>query len=318
MEKPADLYLEGSDQHRGWFQSSLLTGCAIDGLAPYKNLLTHGFVVDGNGRKMSKSVGNVIAPQKISDTLGADVLRLWVAATDYSAELTISDEILKRVVESYRRIRNTLRFLLANLSDFDPNVDGIKPTDWLEVDRYAVQMSQRLQRNIEKDYEEYEFHYVVQKFQAFCSEDLGGFYLDILKDRLYTSGERSRERRSAQNAMWHITHSLLRLMAPVLSFTADEAWSTFVNDEKMQESSTGDMIFDVPTLISFLSGSTTLLPGTLILTGTPSGVWEARDPKRFLVPGDEVSVEIEGIGVLTNPVMEETFDDDESDVQSEN
>ena len=232
LEKPADLYLEGSDQHRGWFQSSLLTGCAIDGLAPYKNLLTHGFVVDGNGRKMSKSVGNVIAPQKISDTLGADVLRLWVAATDYSAELTISDEILKRVVESYRRIRNTLRFLLANLSDFDPDVDGIKPTDWLEVDRYAVQMSQRLQRNIEKDYEEYEFHYVVQKFQAFCSEDLGGFYLDILKDRLYTSGERSRERRSAQNAMWHITHSLLRLMAPVLSFTADEAWSTFINDEK--------------------------------------------------------------------------------------
>ena len=188
LTKPADLYLEGSDQHRGWFQSSLLTGCAIDGRAPYKSLLTHGFVVDGNGRKMSKSVGNVIAPQNISDTLGADVLRLWAAATDYSAELTISDEILKRVVESYRRIRNTLRFLLANLSDFDPKLDRLDPADWLEVDRYAVQMTQRLQQKIERDYEQYEFHHVVQKFQTFCSEDLGGFYLDILKDRLYTSG----------------------------------------------------------------------------------------------------------------------------------
>ena len=232
MTKPADLYLEGSDQHRGWFQSSLLTGCAIDGRAPYKSLLTHGFVVDGNGRKMSKSMGNVIAPQKISDTLGADVLRLWAAATDYSAELTISDEILKRVVESYRRIRNTLRFLLANLSDFDPKLDRLDPADWLEVDRYAVQMTQRLQQNIERDYEQYEFHHVVQKFQTFCSEDLGGFYLDILKDRLYTSGESSLERKAAQNAMWHITNSLLRLMAPILSFTADEAWPIFIRDDQ--------------------------------------------------------------------------------------
>ncbi|MDA1011354.1 MAG: isoleucine--tRNA ligase [Proteobacteria bacterium] len=232
LTKPADLYLEGSDQHRGWFQSSLLTGCAIDGQAPYKSLLTHGFVVDGNGRKMSKSMGNVIAPQKISDTLGADVLRLWAAATDYSAELTISDEILKRVVESYRRIRNTLRFLLANLSDFDPKLDRLDPADWLEVDRYAVQMTQRLQQNIERDYEQYEFHHVVQKFQTFCSEDLGGFYLDILKDRLYTSGESSLERKAAQNAMWHITNSLLRLMAPILSFTADEAWPIFIRDDQ--------------------------------------------------------------------------------------
>ena len=231
LTKPADLYLEGSDQHRGWFQSSLLTGCAIDGKAPYKGLLTHGFVVDGNGRKMSKSMGNVIAPQKISDTLGADVLRLWVAATDYSGELNISDEILKRVVESYRRIRNTLRFLLANLSDFDVQVDELEAHQWLEVDRYALQMTYRLQKNIEIDYEHFEFHHVVQKFQTFCSEDLGGFYLDILKDRLYTSAENSIERKSAQNAMWHITNSLLRLMAPVLSFTADEAWSIFVGDD---------------------------------------------------------------------------------------
>ena len=232
LSKPADLYLEGSDQHRGWFQSSLLTGCAIDGKAPYKSLLTHGFVVDGNGRKMSKSMGNVIAPQKISDTLGADVLRLWVAATDYSGELNISDEILKRVVESYRRIRNTLRFLLANLSDYDVDADKLELNQWLEVDRYAVQMTQRLQKNIETDYERFEFHHVVQKFQTFCSEDLGGFYLDILKDRLYTSAENSIERKSAQNAMWHITHSLLRLMSPVLSFTADEAWSIFSRDDK--------------------------------------------------------------------------------------
>jgi isoleucyl-tRNA synthetase len=230
LAKPADLYLEGSDQHRGWFQSSLLIGCAIDGRAPYKGLLTHGFVVDGTGRKMSKSLGNVIAPQKIMDTLGADILRLWVAATDYSGELSISDEILKRVVESYRRIRNTLRFLLANLDDFDPKTDSLPVAEWLEIDRYALQMAQRLQQQVIADYDRYEFHLVVQKLQAFCSEDLGGFYLDILKDRLYTAGKASRGRRAAQNALYHITHSLLRLMAPVLSFTADEAWPVFTRN----------------------------------------------------------------------------------------
>jgi isoleucyl-tRNA synthetase len=224
LTKPADLYLEGSDQHRGWFQSSMLTGCAIDGRAPYKGLLTHGFVVDGRGRKMSKSMGNVIAPQKVSDTLGAEILRLWVAATDYSGELSISDEILKRVVESYRRIRNTLRFLLANLSDYDPESHQLDPSQWLEIDRYAVQMTARMQAQMEQDYGRYEFHLVAQRLQIFCSEELGGFYLDILKDRLYTAGENSRARRAAQNALHHIAHSLLRLMAPVLSFTADEAW----------------------------------------------------------------------------------------------
>jgi isoleucyl-tRNA synthetase len=224
LAKPADLYLEGSDQHRGWFQSSLLTGCAIDGRAPYRGLLTHGFVVAGDGRKMSKSLGNVIAPQKVMDTLGADILRLWVAATDYSGELSISDEILKRVVESYRRIRNTLRFLLANLDDFDAARDMLPAGEWLEIDRYAVQMTERLQRQLIADYERFEFHLVVQRLQTFCSEDLGGFYLDILKDRLYTTGKASQARRAAQSALHHIAHSLLRLMAPVLSFTADEAW----------------------------------------------------------------------------------------------
>ena len=221
---PADLYLEGSDQHRGWFQSSLLTGCAIDGRAPYKALLTHGFVVDGKGLKMSKSKGNVIAPQKVSDTLGADILRLWAAATDYSGELSISDEILKRVVEAYRRMRNTLRFLLANTSDFDPAKDLLPPEQWLEIDRYALAMTRQLQLQCEADYDKYEFHRVVQALQTFCSEDLGGFYLDILKDRLYTAAADSTARRSAQSALWHITQTFVKLMAPILSFTAEEVW----------------------------------------------------------------------------------------------
>lgn len=223
---PADLYLEGSDQHRGWFQSSLLTSCAMEGRAPYKALLTHGFTVDGQGRKMSKSLGNVIAPQKVSDTLGAEIIRLWVGSTDYSGELSISDEILKRVVESYRRIRNTLRFLLANTADFDPAKDLLPPEQWLEIDRYALAMTRQMADACIADYERFEFHFVSQKLQAFCSEDLGGFYLDILKDRLYTCGKTSRPRRAAQSALHHITQVLLRLMAPILSFTAEEAWAT--------------------------------------------------------------------------------------------
>lgn len=222
----ADLYLEGSDQHRGWFQSSLLTGCAIDGNAPYKALLTHGFVVDGAGHKMSKSKGNVVAPQKVMDTYGADILRLWVASTDYSGELTISDEILKRVADGYRRIRNTLRFLLSNLADFDASKDLLPVDQWLEIDRYALHLTHQLQKGILADYDKYEFHLAVQKFVSFCSEDLGGFYLDILKDRLYTSGETSHARRAAQSALHHITHAMMRLMAPILSFTADEIWQT--------------------------------------------------------------------------------------------
>lgn len=228
---PADLYLEGSDQHRGWFHSSLLTASMLDGRAPYKALLTHGFVVDGEGKKMSKSKGNVVAPQKVSDTLGADILRLWVASTDYSGELSISDEILKRVTESYRRIRNTLRFLLANTSDFDASKDAVPLTDLFEIDRYAIANVAVLQQEVLAHYQAYEFHPVVAKLQSFCSEDLGGFYLDILKDRLYTSGTTSLARRSAQTAIWHITQSLLRLMAPTLSFTAEEAWASFASKD---------------------------------------------------------------------------------------
>ena len=221
---PADLYLEGSDQHRGWFHSSLLTGCMLNGRAPYKSLLTHGFVVDGQGRKMSKSVGNVIAPQKVSDSLGAEILRLWVASTDYSGELTISDEILKRVVEGYRRIRNTLRFLMANLSDFDASTDLVSVEKLLDIDRYAISMTATMQADLLAHYDAYDFHPAMARLQTFCSEDLGAFYLDVLKDRLYTSASKSVARRSAQTALLHITQTLLKLMAPILSFTAEEAW----------------------------------------------------------------------------------------------
>jgi len=221
---PADLYLEGSDQHRGWFHSSLLTGCMLYGRAPYKGLLTHGFVVDGQGRKMSKSVGNVMAPQTVSDSLGAEILRLWVASTDYAGELSISDEILKRVVESYRRIRNTLRFLLANLSDFSQATDSIETESLLEIDRYALEMTRTVQNEVLASFAKFEFHPAMSRLQTFCSEDLGAFYLDILKDRLYTSAPKSHARRSAQTALLHITQSLLRMLAPVLSFTAEEVW----------------------------------------------------------------------------------------------
>jgi isoleucyl-tRNA synthetase len=229
---PADMYLEGSDQHRGWFQSSLLSGCAIDGRAPYKSLLTHGFVVDGKGHKMSKSKGNVIAPQQVSDRMGAEILRLWTASTDYSGELSISDEILKRVVEGYRRIRNTLRFLLANTADFDAGKDMLPVDRWLDIDRYALALARELQEGCVADYERYEFHRVVQALQTFCSEDLGGFYLDILKDRLYTTAPDSRARRSAQSALWHILQSFTRLMAPILAFTAEEVWQVLTGNSE--------------------------------------------------------------------------------------
>ena len=229
---PADLYLEGSDQQRGWFHSSLLIGAAIDGRAPYKALLTHGFVVDAQGRKMSKSLGNGIDPRELADKMGAEIMRLWVAATDYSGEMSIGDEILKRVVEAYRRIRNTLRFLLANTQDFDAAKDAVPPEQMLEIDRYAMAMTAAFQREVLDHYERYEFHPVVARLQTFCSEDLGAFYLDILKDRLYTTAADSRARRSAQTALWHVTTTVLRLMAPFLSFTAEEAHRVFVRDAK--------------------------------------------------------------------------------------
>jgi isoleucyl-tRNA synthetase len=235
---PADLYLEGSDQHRGWFHSSLLTSCMINGTAPYKALLTHGFVVDGEGRKMSKSLGNVIVPQKVSDTLGAEILRLWIASTDYSGELSLSDEILKRVVESYRRIRNTLRFLLANVSDFNAANDLLPVEQLLEIDRYALARAAEMQQQIVDGYQRFDFHPIVASLQVFCSEDLGSFYLDVIKDRLYTAPATSAARRSAQTTLHHITHSLLRLIAPILSFTAEEAWPIFAPEQWKAEGET--------------------------------------------------------------------------------
>ncbi|MCL2021388.1 MAG: isoleucine--tRNA ligase [Betaproteobacteria bacterium] len=226
----ADLYLEGSDQHRGWFHSSLLTGAAIDGHPPYRALLTHGFTVDGQGRKMSKSLGNVILPQEVSDKYGAEILRLWVASTDYSGELALSDEILKRTIEAYRRIRNTVRFLLANTADFDAAKEMLPVNEWLEIDRYALILTRNLQTEALADYERFEFHRITQALQTFCSEDLGAFYLNILKDRLYTTAEKSHARRSAQSALWHITQTLTRLMAPILAFTAEEIWQTLTRD----------------------------------------------------------------------------------------
>ena len=223
----ADLYLEGHDQHRGWFHSSLLLASAIFGRAPYRGLLTHGFTVDGQGKKMSKSLGNTVSPQEVSGKLGAEIIRLWVAATDYSGDLAIDDKILARVVDAYRRIRNTLRFLLANVSDFDPARDAVPFSEMLEIDRWALTRAAQFQEELLAHYKVYEFHPVVAKLQLFCSEDLGGFYLDVLKDRLYTTAPRSLARRSAQTALHQITHAMLRWMAPFLSFTAEEAWKVF-------------------------------------------------------------------------------------------
>ncbi len=220
----ADLYLEGHDQHRGWFHSSLLLGCALYDRAPYRGLLTHGFVVDGSGYKMSKSLGNTLAPQEISNKMGAEIVRLWVAATDYSGDLGLDDKILARVVDGYRRIRNTLRFLLANTSDFDPQADAVPAGELLEIDRWMLARAGQFQAEVLAHYEVYEFHPVVAKLQVFCSEDLGAFYLDVLKDRLYTTPAKSLARRSAQTALWQLTHAMLRWMAPFLSFTAEEAW----------------------------------------------------------------------------------------------
>ena len=230
---PADLYLEGHDQHRGWFHTSLLTACAMYDHAPYKGLLTHGFTVDGKGRKMSKSEGNVVAPQAVSDKMGAEIIRLWCASTDYSGDLTIDDKILARVVDIYRRIRNTLKFLLANTSDFDPAIDAVPLGEMLEIDRYAISRFAQLQAEVLAHYQVYEFHPVVGKLQVYCSDDLGSFYLDILKDRLYTTAPKSKARRSAQTALYQISQALLRLMAPFLSFTAEEAWQVVGNSESI-------------------------------------------------------------------------------------
>ncbi len=222
---PADLYLEGSDQHRGWFQSSLLTSLALYGSAPYKQVLTHGFTVDAEGKKMSKSLGNVIAPQKVVNQLGADVLRLWVSATDYRGEISVSEEILKRSSDAYRRIRNTLRFLLGNLDGFSYEQNSVAWEAMVEIDQWIVARTHGLQEQIIEHYEAYEFHQIYQLVHHFCSVELGSFYLDILKDRLYTMPKQSAGRRSGQTAMMHVAEALVRWIAPILSFTAEEAWA---------------------------------------------------------------------------------------------
>ncbi|MBB1269237.1 isoleucine--tRNA ligase [Shewanella sp. SR44-3] len=219
-----DLYLEGSDQHRGWFMSSLMISTAMNGKAPYKQVLTHGFTVDGKGRKMSKSVGNVIAPLHVTNKLGADILRLWVAATDYSGEMTVSDEILNRSADAYRRIRNTARFLLANLNGFNPETDMVASEDMVALDRWVVRRAATLQQEIIESYDQYNFHNVTQKLMQFCSVELGSFYLDIIKDRQYTAKQEGHARRSCQSALFHIAEAMVRWMTPILSFTADEVW----------------------------------------------------------------------------------------------
>jgi len=264
LEFPADLYLEGSDQHRGWFQSSLKTSIAINDCAPYKTVLTHGFTVDASGRKMSKSLGNVIAPQKIFKSLGADILRLWVASSDFSSEMSVSDEILKRTADSYRRMRNTVRYLLSNLNGFDPEKDLVPYEDLVALDKWILHKTSKLQTQAIEHYDNYEFHQLYQVLHNFCSIELGSLYLDIIKDRVYTMPTNSLARRSAQTAAYHIAQSLLRLLAPIISFTAEEAYSHIPNnteatiftktwyqelpelslDEHLNESS-WDLIFDV-------------------------------------------------------------------------
>jgi isoleucyl-tRNA synthetase len=222
---PSDLYLEGSDQHRGWFHSSLLTSVAMHGRAPYRGVLTHGFTVDEKGRKMSKSIGNTLVPQKLTSTLGADVVRLWIAATDYANEMSVSDEILKRMADSYRRIRNTLRFLLGNMHGFDPATQAVAWNDLVAIDQWAIGTAFSLQNDVVTAYRNYEFHDIYQEIHNFCVVELGGFYLDIIKDRLYTTGANSLPRRSAQTAMYHIADAMVRWLAPILSFTSEEVWS---------------------------------------------------------------------------------------------
>ena len=220
----ADMYLEGSDQHRGWFQSSLLTSCAINERAPYKQVLTHGFTVDQNGHKMSKSLGNVIPPQKVVNSLGADILRLWIGSTDYSGEMTVSDEILNRSADSYRRIRNTMRFMLANMQGFDPKNDLVDINNMLVLDRWIVSKTHDLQQQVINEYDNYNFHFVMKAILNFCTNDLGGFYLDIIKDRQYTTQTDSLARRSAQSALFHISHAMVRWLSPILTFTSEEIW----------------------------------------------------------------------------------------------
>jgi isoleucyl-tRNA synthetase len=255
LKSPADLYLEGSDQHRGWFQSSLLTGMAMNKRAPYKAVLTHGFVVDASGQKMSKSLGNVIAPMSIINKLGADILRLWVASTDYQSEMTVSDDILKRTTDTYRRLRNTARFLLANLKGFDPEVDLITPEKMLSLDRWAVNCTLTTQKQLQSAYNEYNFILVTQTMHHFCAIDMGGFYLDIIKDRQYTAQSGSLAHQSCQTALYHILHAVIRWFVPIMPFTAQELWNHFLDlNAAMNPVSENKMLPNVST--SLCKGAT--------------------------------------------------------------
>jgi isoleucyl-tRNA synthetase len=232
LSAPADLYLEGSDQHRGWFQSSLLTGIGAYDESPYRQVLTHGFTVDGEGRKMSKSIGNIIPAKKAMNDMGADILRLWVASADYRNEIAASDEIFKRTSDTYRRIRNTARFLLANLAGFEPTRDAVSSDELLPLDRWIVSKAQALQSELVEAYETYQFHHVYHKVHNFCSGELGGFYLDVIKDRQYTTQTNSVARRSCQTALYHMAEALSRWVAPILSFTAEEIWENLPGDRE--------------------------------------------------------------------------------------
>jgi isoleucyl-tRNA synthetase len=236
LKWPADLYLEGSDQHRGWFHSSLLTAVGTRGAAPYKAVLTHGFVVDAEGRKMSKSIGNVVAPKEVIDKYGAEILRLWVSAADYRDDIRISENILKQLSDAYRRIRNTSRFMLGNLSDFDPITDTVEYADMLEIDRFAIHRLQELVDKANQAYAAYEFHTIYHRIYNYCTLDLSAFYLDVLKDRLYTSTQNSPARRSAQTAIYIILDTITRIMAPILSFTAEEIWTYMPNRPDKEKS----------------------------------------------------------------------------------
>ncbi|MDQ6972167.1 MAG: class I tRNA ligase family protein, partial [Mariprofundaceae bacterium] len=224
LGSPADLYLEGSDQHRGWFQSSLLESVGTRGVAPFKAVLTHGFVVDKNGNKMSKSRGNVIAPQKIIQQMGADILRLWIASSDYSADIRISDDIVKQLADAYRRIRNTIRFLLGNLNGFDPERDAVPLSERQPLDQWASHRLSRLEHHVHACNKNYQFHRIHQEIHNFCSVDLGGFYLDVIKDRLYCDAADSPSRASARATLYDLADTLIHLIAPILPFTAEEAW----------------------------------------------------------------------------------------------
>ena len=280
---PADLYLEGSDQHRGWFQSSLLTSVAMHGTAPYRQVLTHGFTVDAKGQKMSKSKGNVVAPQKVVNSLGADILRLWVAATDYRAEMTVSDEILRRAADAYRRMRNTARFLLANMVGFDPVEHALAPDDMIMLDRWVVARAAKLQEEVIRAYASYEFHHIYQKVHNFCANDLGGFYLDVIKDRQYTTQADSVARRSTQTAMYFIAEALVRWLAPILSFTAEEIWRNLPG--KREESVFLETWFELPDMF---------LPGEAATERFGPDYWEGVLAVRDLVKKEAEKVRVAG------------------------